>query len=461
MKALWVVIALGVGACTVVNRVEVCEVAAPRAQGVNQFTDGAQAVDGVAALAALPDQGAFVVFTTAPANDDDGTGPAGVRGALLDANGRLVATCGSTAEKDYALAGAAGTRSDQPSVAMPGLVGDDTGLVVWRARSGAGQRVMGRFVTRAGCPATDAFPIDERAVDRVERPSVAWLGRRRFVVAWSRVSVTPAPALVGFARVLEFTGPTGPTFLPTALRPDGEPAALVREGNGAVYLRVARVGDAQFAALWYDTITQLTWFGAYNDRFVPASPLHPISEQASLTSAAGRIPGGGHVALASDGAQLLTAWIETDGQNARRLKGRFLSPGGEALSAGVAPTGGSFVVSDVPATEEGRVALAPMSDGGFFAVWEDATLSAGRARGLRAAVFDGGGARRFVPIACDPVGFDLAGDEPGTRRSPAAVRLVDGSILAVWTAQHPTGTDRSGTGVRSLRLPRAALAYVP
>ncbi len=102
----------------------------------------------------------------------------------------------------------------QASVAMPLAAGEDSGLVVWRARTGTGYRVRGRLVNRAGCATRPAFEISTEEATQVHRPAVAWLGARRFVVTWT---VFTGVAAYGMARVLEATGRLPAAAAPTAV----------------------------------------------------------------------------------------------------------------------------------------------------------------------------------------------------------------------------------------------------
>ncbi|MFO0648035.1 MAG: hypothetical protein U0326_17480 [Polyangiales bacterium] len=269
--------------CSLTNRIDVCEQPTVAAHEVNLRTDGSQALDGVGSLAALPDQGAFIAFTSAVSNDDDGTGPASIRGAVLDGAGHPLRTCSNDGEAEYEPAGAAGTRADQPSVAMPSVTGEDTGLVVWRARDAAGQRVRGRFVTRAGCAMAPAFTVSTSDVTRVERPSVAWLGARRFVVTWT--SVVGVATLRGMARVVAYQISLTPDFPATELAPDGAAAGLVVAGNGASYLRATALSGGRFLAAWYDPIALRPSVAVFDDRLHAAVAARVVSDVPPRTGA--------------------------------------------------------------------------------------------------------------------------------------------------------------------------------
>ena len=445
-------------ACSLVNRIDACDPTLPGSREADVRTEGSQQVDGAEPLAALPDRGAFLVFTSATSGTDDGSGPAAIRGVLLDGSGAPQRTCGSDGEFEYAPSGAAGTRADQATVAMPSVLTEDLGIVLWRRRDATGQQqVHGRIVPRAGCAMTAAFAVSD-LVDRVERPSVAWLGRGRFAVAWTQLqgSITPE----GLARVLQVDLSLTPTFLPTELDPSGAGVRLTGAGNGASQLRVMRLADSAFLAAWLDPLRLRPWFAAFDDRLATTVSPREASDTPVRMGVQTRTVGGNQAAFSCDGSQLFGAWTETDAAEVRRLRGRFFSREGDPLRSPLSADGGSFVLSDVPATEEGVVATASMSAGGFMAVWEDNTLASGRARGVRAMVFSPDGARRFTPLACDATGVDLLRDVLGTKRSPAVARLADRSVMVAFTAEGAQGADRSGTSVRVQSVPESLAVHV-
>jgi hypothetical protein len=461
---------LVVTGCSLVNAIDVCERPAPPMFEVNQRTEGAQAVSGAQPVAALATGGALAVFRSAVAADDDGNGESSIRIAVLDATGRPAErTCDAAGENELEPA-IAGARHEEPSIAMPTTTADDLGLVVYTTRAPAGTTVRGMFVSPTGCSRppgavtgftisdlTDASPNDNAT------PSVAWLGGRTFLVAWTYARVTPPITITTEVRlrVVRADNVFRPEFLPTTRDASGASVPVLGTASALTTGRVERLGDGRAALLWNEVPgTRLVpHFMVVDDRLatlVSDRPLDSVPPLDAVRPATGR-----NFSAAFDGTQIFVTWAQIGADGNTRVKGRFYDPTGASLRAPLSPDGAPFVVrDDVTPEDEGRVAAAALGGGGFFVAMEQFGGRAGRFQSLVARLFGPDGGPAFSNAACDARSFDLATTD-GDLSEPGLARLVDGSVLLAYTSDGATGNDRSGTGVRATVLAPRDLLPLP
>lgn len=132
-------VALALGGCTLVSRIDTCDAPSEHDFQVNGLADGDQYPSFGRGLAALAG-GTFVATWASEANPTDGA-PSEVRAALFQADGRVVSPCGS-AVSDLAISVAANEIVGRPVVAAS-LAPNQPIYFAWRA-------------TPAGVPAATA-----------------------------------------------------------------------------------------------------------------------------------------------------------------------------------------------------------------------------------------------------------------------------------------------------------------
>lgn len=454
--------------CTLVAEIDVCDRERPVAHEVNVRGEGAQAVSGAQPAAALAAGGALVVFRSAVAADDVGVGESTIRIALVGSDGRAAErTCDAAGENEI-VGRTAGTRFDEASIAMSAPT-DDVGLVVYAARTSMGTSVRGVFVSAAGCVRTPLlvpdFAISDRddaSPDFAPTPSVAALGDRVFLVGWTYVRVTPTGLRSEVRlRVVRSDAVYMPEFLPTEADATGASSRLRTAGSVATSGRVSALGAGRAAITWnvIEGREISPHFMVVDDRLATL-----VSERA-----VDRLPIGDGVraprvrtsAVAFDGTRILVVWTYTERDEYARIKGRYYDAAGASLPSSISLAGEPFVLrDDVTPQDEGRVALAPLSGGGFLAAMEPLGGEGERVQGLAARLFGADGAPAFANAACDARSFTLTSSD-GSVADPALVRLSNGAVLLVHTSDGATGADRSGSGVRATALAPRDLLAIP
>jgi hypothetical protein len=444
--------------CTLISAVDVCARGVPDDVEINVRAEGAQAVSGAHPAAALPDGGALVVFRSALAADDDGMGPAALRVALLDAEGRPAErTCDAPGEYEI-VAQQAGLRADEASIAMPGDADEEVGLIVYSVRSATGRTLRGVFVSRTGCRrgliGDQTFAISDTAPNNAASemlPSVVWLGARMFLVGWTASSLVPPLEIrsVIRARVVRASATFTAEFQPTVLDAAGasvavSPSSAVQTGGLVTALGPGRAGIS-----WSEQAgrTSVPHFMAVDDRLETLIANRSLDEVVYPDIV--RIPNARSRGAAFDGSQIIVGWtgIDTDGRN--RVTARYFDETGANLASPQSPDGAPFLVrDDVPPEDEGRVSMAPLEGGGFLVAMEQLGGGDGRVQSITARLFGPSGGSVFANPACDARSFPLV-ESDGDVADPALERLADGSTLLVYTSDGASGSDRSGTGVRA------------
>lgn len=451
----FLVLCIAATGCSLGNSLDVCKRPRPVAWEVNVRTEGAQAASGEQPIAPLPGGGgAIVVFRSANAADDDGTGPASIRAAVVDQAGKpATRTCDAPGETDLAV-GVVGVRNDDPSIAMPETTAEEVGLVVYTRRTATEQQVRGIFVTQGACAAAlsveKSFLISDAPIrnDFSSRPSVAWVGARTFVVAWTATSSLDFTSDVRL-RVMRQDGAYTPSFLPTLGSPTGGSVSVVARPAIREKGRVDRLKDGTFAVLWFeiDGLTRVPHF-AFADGTLHFAPPDRALDPTPAPPDHIAVPSGAGVSAAFDGAQVLLLWSGIQPDGTTRALGRYFTLLGQPLSSPQSPAGGPFLVRpDAVAQDTGRATLAPFNDGGFLVATEQGGGVSAGFNSIHGMAFGSDGAARFANLACDDTSFDLVA-LVGDVSSPHVVRASDGQIFAVFTTDGVAGADRSGSGVR-------------
>lgn len=448
--------------CMVLNDVDVCRRPRPVEREINARTEGAQATTGLQPVASLPTGGALVAFQSATAADDDGTGPARIRVAVLDEDGRPAArTCDAPGELE--IPGDAEARDGDPSVAMPETPDEELGLVVFSSTGGGARDIRGVFVSQTGCARGRPFVISENEFGTQPGsglPSVAWLGERTFVVAWTEAVVLP-PADIRLEVRLRLVRPDltfVPQFVPTERAPDGASVPVVARSGRRSAIRVLRVVDHRFLAIWwqFDGVMIFPTFAIFDDRLRDVALPRQLDESPPIDEV--RFPTGRAFGAATDGEQILVAWPRLGDDGLTRVRARFLSLEGQSLTSTQSPDGEPFVLRSDAAEDEGRVAIAALPAGGFLAVMERVGGGSGGFQSLHGVVLEPAGDTAFANLACDARSF-TAFTSLGDLTDPGLAATADG-VIGVLTADGGEGADRSGTGVRAAAFTERTLLPV-
>lgn len=438
--------------CSAANDIDVCDRAGLAEHEINRRTEGEQAVQSPSAVGAMPFGGSLVVFASeVSATDPDRTE---IRGTLVAADGTPLRTCDRDEEQTFAPADPTGPAQQLrlgPAVAPP-WTDDAAGLVTYMAQEADGTwEVHGRFVSGTGCPYQDLDPF-VISVDGPEHepnvPAVLGLGPEEFLVVWPSVP-TADGSLDGRlrARVVR-ADPLGPQFQPTTPSPAGEPVELTAGGSLVIWAALTRTRDGEAMVIWQvdETTGPVIWAEVLSDR------LDEIVAPFQIGEGREGLPMGAGVGVAFDGAQVLAVWVARDAADTPRVWGRYLTPGGDFLSAPQAPHGEPFLVGEGGVGSEGRPTVTPLAAGGFLVAWEQVGEGGPSTSSLRAMAFDAEGGPQFNDRACDRVPFTLARGDDGAQRHPALALLSDGTVAAAWTDGGFNGPDRSGGSIRGLSL---------
>ena len=458
--------ACGLAGCSLVNAIDVCEREAGPTYEVNVRGEGAQAVSGAQPIAALATGGALVVFRSAVAADDDGTGPSSIRVAVLDSQGRPAErTCDAPGENEI-MTLSAGIRLDEASVAMPGTTDEEVGLLVFSTRTPAGRTVRGAFVSQTGClralsgMSFEIGDVGPSTASLATLPSVAWLGNSTFLVVWTHSVLSPPTGIVSEVRMRVVRASVyEPEFLPTMRDAAGGSAVVLGRSSVTGSGRVDSLGNGRAVVMWNEVTGRLVpYFSVVDDRLATIVAAQAVD---SVPSEGVRPPTARGFAAGFDGSHILVTWSLLTEDGTIRVKGRYFDETGASLGLRASPEGAPFVVrDDVTPEDEGRVALTALAGGGFLVGMENIGGRDGRSQTLVARLHGADGGPAFSNLACGAESFSLATSD-GDIAEPAVARLVDGSVLVAYTSDGATGSDLSGTGVRATVLAPRVLLPLP
>jgi hypothetical protein len=496
MSALRAVLLLGLFACacSVWNRIDVCENAMPVERTLNGTVDGKQAVAGPRALGALPGGGSMLIYQSEVANPGATNPNQELRLARLNADGtRLGAGCQQAGSGDDVIAAVpagATMRWEFPFVAPPG--GGRTGLVAfmqWTTWDDGSDKfsIWGRLVDESGCPVaaagSDPFAVSpaSRSFTTVAFPQVVALPpgptTDNFAVFWFAAPANSARGGTIRGRAVNWSGNGGPTFPATDPSPDGSEATLYQSDETIVDLAAVGVGPDRVAVFWTE-ITQQAVTGtpavgatSLTGRVLVAffdsqltSPGRPQIVDSGFAWPESAWPGGQKLAAAFDGSHVFVTWVRPDDSDQQwRAFGRVIDASGNRVARQGAPDGGLFRLGKTAGASDSRPTVAALAGGGFLTAWRQVPpgqavdAQAGDLRGL-AREMDG--APRFTRPACDTSDFALNSDTTGDQVQSTLATLSSGAVQAAWTDQGPNGSDPGGS-VRGALWPLANLFVDP
>jgi hypothetical protein len=448
------VLVFGVGvlmstACSVWNRVEACDSEPPAEVTVNLEKDRLQFLSTPLAVGALPSGGSVVTY-------DTGLQPpaVGSRLARLDPDGETIGKCGSSVELD----GVVGSSDSDAAIRGKGAVvspsgPDSFGLVAFE--QGSGQQgiltsVWGQFFDDAGClvglpfqisTAADVVGVTAPTAVRVEGASE----NDDFAVFWleSRASVS---GLLGQGRLVRRGPGVVATFPVTEASPAGQTTQLPLWGAVSSLASVA-LGEGRTALFWEETASNFStlpngvrerraWMVVLDAALRSAAPPVVIIpwHRAAETSA---------LVAATDGASLLVAWLQLDGEGgSSRLFSRALCLQGQPIQRADTGDDGPLRLGSKANVTDDRPAAVALANGGFLLGWTEGGSDADGGA-LRAIVLEGDGTPRFNSAACATTDFAVSqGQKVG---QPAFARLSSGDILAAWTDRAEEEDDASGS----------------
>lgn len=315
-------------------------------------------------------------------------------GTLLDPTGIVVAPSGSRGSVEVS-----GSSTDW--------------LVVWQSSS---SDIQGVRVSSAGV-VLDPTPLSLVATTDYEyRPSVASSGSGWFLVWEVSVRLSPTSAIRGLR-------------LSSTAQPLGTPIALSNPGFWSANPQVAFNGS-RYLVVWQTTEASGSVFDVRGTRVsADGTVLDPVA--LSICTAAGNQR---EVTLAASGSSWLVAWTdERDGASKTNLYGNVVSDSGT-----MSVTNGQLLVSSWGSAK--LPAVAGVSSGGWFLVWEDGSSTYPDILGTRVGS-DGRATGNHVVFA----------NHPRSETAPWIASGAGGSLFVVWEEVHKTldihGARVSSSGV--------------
>lgn len=441
------------GACQLLNEIDVCGRAAPAPTTVNRVYTDDQRIQTPAALARLPTGDAYLVYTSTHRSQDGKETDASLHGTRVDHAATWAKDCDIDQERilaDTIPGDGISQFRGFGGVAPPDEVGQG-GLIVYVEQDDfAPPRVMGLFMTSAGCIDPRRAPVEigppTPNVD-VGRPSAVRIlradTRDEFAVTWPEV--TAAGTRVAARLVIDLVA--GVIFPPTAGDPTGG-VVRIEVANAPITSSIVRLSESRLGLL-----SQGAGRGAVTMQVLDTS-LRPV-DAALLLAAPARSPmtPDANVLAATSGDLTLVSWVEPDPADRNRVMALLLD---EKLGFVVGPSGPvrAFRVGSAAAGVEALKGLTTLPDGRFFLAWQQ-LAAAGETDPLpggtlRAAIVGRDGAIAFVNPACGERDFPLAGRAAGNQGSASVTSLADGTVLGAWTDGSGTGPDQDGTSIRGV-----------
>jgi hypothetical protein len=372
---------------------------------VNAYTTGGQLRPAVA----MDRDGSFVVVW-----ENDQGGSPGLWGRRYDAAGGPLG-----GEFQVHAAAAAGEREAAVTFDASGDF-----LVVWEAVGSFSTEVRGRRFSRDGQPLGGEFQVNSSPQAAHRNPDVAALGDG-FVVVWSAGGAAAPGNFDVRARRFDGDGsPLGADFMVNVHTTGFQGSPAVAPGGGG-----------EFFVAWESEGQDGEDLGVFARRFDGDGA--PLTGEFQVNAATARdqedpavtADGGGNLHVLWSSYRTSIPLFATD-----ILARRFAADG--------TPLGGEFQVSTSTSTIQNRPRVAPLSDGGFWAVWESQFQDGD------ADLFTRRYASSSVPLG-NP--FRANVETLGAQSDPAAATDADGDLVVAWTSFSAT-QDGSQEGVYARRF---------
>jgi len=415
------------------NGLDVCDRALPPSSPANARPEGSQLLGSGRALAAMPSEGALLVFSSDPVP----SGLREIRGARLSQEGNYVESCERQGDIVWSEQASGVTGRGAAALGAPRSK-EHPALVAWaEEHSPSDGEIVGRMISPSGCPSSKTFSVSgEQPGYRPYTVSIASLSDDLWVVAWASLNVFDARI---YLRVFESGTSIEPEALPTVLAPDASPAPWKR--GLPPRIEATPTGSNQFALSWLETDT-LTWSvrtAWLDDRLDEYASTTLVARGPRDATVSNNSPVG--LTAAWNGSRLLVTWAEQETAQGVRLKARVVSP--TAADKGPFP-----IVTLGDTTAEGKPS-ATSGAGRFFVSWE-VPVKGGTT--IEAVILDDQGQVEFANAACGASTFPISDGQLGSQTRPSIAWLPGGTLLSAWTELESEGADISGAGVRARGL---------
>ncbi len=446
------------GACSIINRVDVCERVAGADFSVNARVDDDQLTSSSRSVTRLSN--GLYAATWISTVDTDVRSPSEVRVGLFTADGRQIPSCRSSLS-ERSLTGADEV-AFRPAIAASEAPNSPV-YVVWQSRARDADPLVGPYRVRAAILDVQLCPLDNSRQDIAAlelsddsfainfAPSVAvradgtealalWIGQRegRSAILARPFGVSTDP----FGRVENNACDASPRPCElTPVRQAGRPiVAALRSGYVAAWSGLADDGTSRtFALSWqrFDQAARRTTSGALPERLEDFGSVF-------LSLAADR-----------DGWALGYSAIQSESLAAQRDTDVWL----RRFDAADALRGPAARINDRVDGVQAELSIASLGDGVIFAAWTDRGAD-GRGSEVRAITVGADDRPLFNGAACDASSFVLSGLPAARRRLPSVWAAGD-ELLALYSDSSGLDPDRFGESVRGRRFSISRLLLRP
>lgn len=456
--------------CSIVNRVDVCDTAAPGDVQVNVLADRDQYTSSGRSAVRLPTGQIAVVWNSDNARTSGNQtmvapNAGSVRAGLREPDGRFVSACTSGAAGEVAVSADPAVESTGHPAIATGTTAGSPVYVVWKQGPlGLATRVYARALSSRLCPlcasstptilqvSDDADTMgDERngavvpvvaATPDGSRALVAYLVHTPLTIGFSLrlrpISVSMATDLCGRLEMNPIDGRDGPGTLVVASN-IGAPR-LLSYAEGFVLVWPAFAGN-RWVARW-----------RFMDRLgvhpmdAPGVPAAPQETELGGVAMSSQVPS---LALALDGADLVLAWDRVHANPPLQREVVF-----QRYSPALQPRGAEVVASPPGDHDTPQVAVLPES--AVMLSWDDDTRGA-QSADILARVFDRSGSPMFTTGVCQRDAFRLSAMGEGRRVGSTLVR-ADDRVFAVYGDSSGAAPDTFGYAVRGRSFVLSSLA---
>lgn len=427
-----------VGACSILNRVEVCDVAPPPEFQVNVRAEANQyptAAQGVTTLS----PGLFAAVWTSD-DDQDAMVPSEVRAGLFSVNGTRPTAC-NTDISEVRVSDPTELAVGQPVIAA-GPSGSGSVFVAWRSRDAGSSPSTGPFVIRARvlnfqlCAVSPVLTVSDAAFPINGAPSLAVRADgREALAAW--LSFGPAG---GAVRVRPFgvANLAGGRVEANGCDAMDAPCSLRTGASfGAVSVRAVGAG---YVTAWTRSLTAGTYSIEYQRLGAAGQPRAMGTLPETLVDLQTQ-----WLAMTPDDTGWALAWSARTSMNLAEQRDSDIMV--RRFNADDSPRGRAFRANDASAGVQGAVALETLGAGRLAVAWTDLATE-GRAGEVRAVVLGADDRPLFNVVRCDAGSFLVGTQSRGRRGNPSFARSGNHLVVAM-SDSSMTGLDVFGYAVRA------------